>query len=157
MYTLDKNNTSPLCILCMQMPQITPLLTLQFVHGIKSPPIGCCFCRCRLIFLVPISAHFLLVLDKWFLQIYFNVYSKLKSKSKYYFDLLLLKLALEDIHLASTLNSPIMVGHNNSLESTLIFMMRTMWATFQPTQNFQQKINMGHINLYFEKLIWLIT
>ena len=32
MYTLEKNNSSPLCILCMLMPQITPLLTLVFVH-----------------------------------------------------------------------------------------------------------------------------
>ena len=32
MYTLEKSNTSPLCILCMLMPQIIPLLTLMLVH-----------------------------------------------------------------------------------------------------------------------------
>ena len=32
MYTLEKNNASPLCILCTLMPQIIPLLTLTLVH-----------------------------------------------------------------------------------------------------------------------------
>ena len=32
MYTLEKNNTSPLCTLCMLMPQIIPHLTLMLVH-----------------------------------------------------------------------------------------------------------------------------
>ena len=32
MYKLEKNNTSPLCIICMLMPQILPLLTLTLVH-----------------------------------------------------------------------------------------------------------------------------
>ena len=32
MYKLEKNNTSPLRILCMLMPQLIPLLTLTFVH-----------------------------------------------------------------------------------------------------------------------------
>ena len=32
MYTLDKNNTSPLGILCTLMPQIIPLLTLMLDH-----------------------------------------------------------------------------------------------------------------------------
>ena len=29
MYTLENDNTSPLCILCMLMPQIVPILTLM--------------------------------------------------------------------------------------------------------------------------------
>jgi hypothetical protein len=39
-YTLEKTNTSPLCILRMLVPQITPLLTLTLVHMEyeKSPP-----------------------------------------------------------------------------------------------------------------------
>ena len=32
MYTLENNNTSPLCILCMLMPQIIPLRTRISVH-----------------------------------------------------------------------------------------------------------------------------
>ena len=78
---------------------------------------------------VPITAHPLLFLNKWFVQIYSNVYSKFKSISKYYFDPKLLKLTLEYIHMVSTLDSPIMVGHNFFLESTLIPIMRIMWAT----------------------------
>ena len=31
MYTLEKNNTSPFCILCMLMPQIIALLTLTHI------------------------------------------------------------------------------------------------------------------------------
>ena len=31
MYALDKNHTSPLCILCMLMPQIIPLFTLTLI------------------------------------------------------------------------------------------------------------------------------
>ena len=31
MYIQEKNNTSPLCILCMLMPQIIPPLTLTLV------------------------------------------------------------------------------------------------------------------------------
>ena len=32
MYTLEKNNTSPFCILCTLMPQIIPLLTFMPIH-----------------------------------------------------------------------------------------------------------------------------
>ena len=32
MYSLEKNCTSPLCILCTLMPQIIPLLTLTLVR-----------------------------------------------------------------------------------------------------------------------------
>ena len=32
MFTLEKTNTSPLCILCPLMPQIIPLRTLKLVH-----------------------------------------------------------------------------------------------------------------------------
>ena len=42
MYTLEKNNTSPLCILCMLMSQIIPLFTLTLVctwHE-ESTPMG---------------------------------------------------------------------------------------------------------------------
>ena len=31
MYTLEKNNASPLCILCTLMPQVIPLFTLTLV------------------------------------------------------------------------------------------------------------------------------
>ena len=42
MYTLDKNNTSLLCILCTLMPQIIPLRTPMLVHMLyeKSTPGG---------------------------------------------------------------------------------------------------------------------
>ena len=40
-YTVEKINTSPLCILCMLMPQIIPLLTLMLVHTwYENPPPG---------------------------------------------------------------------------------------------------------------------
>ena len=32
MYTLEKNNIYPLCILCMLMSRIIPLLTLTLIH-----------------------------------------------------------------------------------------------------------------------------
>ena len=32
MYTLEKNNNPPLCIICTLMPQIIPLLKLTPIH-----------------------------------------------------------------------------------------------------------------------------
>ena len=41
MYTLEKNNTTPLCLLCMLMPEMIPFLNLTLViHGMKDPPPG---------------------------------------------------------------------------------------------------------------------
>lgn len=46
MYTSEKNNTSPLDILCTLMPWIIPLLTLTLVHNlvwrVHPPSINCC-------------------------------------------------------------------------------------------------------------------
>ena len=47
MYTLEKNNTSPLCTLCMLRPQIIPHLTLMLVHmwalwRVHPPTCGSC-------------------------------------------------------------------------------------------------------------------
>ena len=43
MYTLEKNNASPLCVLCTILPQIKPLITLRLVRTWyeESTPWGC--------------------------------------------------------------------------------------------------------------------